>query len=68
MGMLDKIKGMMRGKGDKVKTGLDKVADVVDKKTGHKYSEKIEGATEKAKDAVDKLDDGNQTPGTPPAG
>ena len=60
MGMLDKVKGMLKGKGPKVKSGLDKVADVVDKKTGHKYTEKIEGATEKAKDAVDKLDDGDQ--------
>jgi len=57
MGVLDKVKGLLKGKETKVKSGIDKVADVVDKKTGHKYSEKIEGATEKAKDAIDKLDD-----------
>ena len=60
MGMLDKVKGLLKGKEPKVKSGLDKVADVVDKTTGHKYSEKIEDATEKAKDAIDKLDDGDK--------
>jgi hypothetical protein len=60
MKLLDKVKGMLKGKETKVKSGIDKVADVVDKKTGHKYTEKIEGATEKAKDAIDKLDDGDQ--------
>ena len=61
MKLLDRVKGLVKGKEAKVKSGIDKVADVVDKKTGHKYSEKIEGATEKAKDAIDKLDDGDQT-------
>ena len=60
MKLLDRVKGLVKGKEAKVKSWIDKVADVVDKKTGHKYSEKIEGATEKAKDAIDKLDDGDQ--------
>ena len=65
MNLLDKVKGMLKGKETKVKSGIDKVADVVDKKTGHKYSEKIEDASGKAKDAIDKLDDGdNKPPGT----
>lgn len=58
--MLDKVKGMLKGKEDKAKAGIDKVADVVDDKTGGKYSEKIDDAAEKAKEAVDKLDDENR--------
>lgn len=57
MGMLDRVKGMLKGKEDKVKSGIDKVAGTVDDKTGGKYHEKIEGAADKAKDAVEKLDD-----------
>jgi hypothetical protein len=41
--------------GDKIKDGIDKVADVADDKTSGKHSDKIESAAEKAKDAVDKL-------------
>ncbi|HEY0397241.1 MAG TPA: antitoxin [Acidimicrobiia bacterium] len=41
----------------KVKQALEKAADVVDSKTKGRYSEKIEGAVAKAKEAVDKLPD-----------
>jgi hypothetical protein len=41
----------------KVKEALEKAAGVVDSKTKGKYSEKIEGAVTKAKEAVDKLPD-----------
>lgn len=57
MGLLDKVKGALKGKGNKAKAGIDKVADIVDDKTDGKHSEKIEDAADKAKEAVDKLDD-----------
>jgi ElaB/YqjD/DUF883 family membrane-anchored ribosome-binding protein len=66
MAILDKVKSMLRGKGDKAKGGIEKVAKVVDDKTKGKYSEKIENVTEKAKDVVDKLDEEGGK--NPPAG
>jgi hypothetical protein len=51
----------------KVKQALEKAADVVDSKTKGKYSEKIEGAVAKAKEAVDKLPDRPPAPDQPKA-
>jgi F0F1-type ATP synthase membrane subunit b/b' len=45
--------------GDKIADGLDKAGDLVNKKTGGKYDDKIAGATAKAKDALDGLDGKN---------
>jgi hypothetical protein len=56
MGLMDTIKNALKGKGKQVESGIDKVADVVDDKTGGKHTDKIEGAAEKAKDVVNKLD------------
>lgn len=53
MGLLDKIKGMLGGNADKVKEGIDKAGDMVDDKTGGKYSDKIEMAEEKIADVLD---------------
>ncbi len=57
MGLMDTIKSALKGKGKQVESGIDKVADVVDDKTGGKHTDKIEDAAEKAKDVVKKLDD-----------
>ena len=57
MGFLDTIKKAMQGKGKQVESGIDKVADFADNKTGGKFSDKIDGAAGKAKDIVDKLDE-----------
>jgi ABC-type transporter Mla subunit MlaD len=57
VGLLDKVKGALRGKGAQVTKGIDKVADAVDDKTGHKHSDAIDGVADKAKGVVDKLDD-----------
>ncbi|WP_426570759.1 antitoxin [Aquihabitans sp. McL0605] len=57
MGFMDKIKGALSGKSDQAAKAIDKGADVVDDKTGNKYSSQIDTAAEKAKDVVDKLDD-----------
>jgi hypothetical protein len=56
MSILDKLKGLLKGKGDKVESAIDKAADVADDKTKGKYSDQIDTAAEKAKDVVDKLD------------
>jgi len=57
MGMLDTIKNALKGKEKQVEAGIDKVADVVDDKTGGKHTDKIDGAADKAKDIIGKLDD-----------
>ena len=68
MGLLDSVKKALRGKGDDIGKGIDKVADVVDDKTKGKHSSAIDDVAEKAKDVVDSLDDapskdaGDQTP------
>lgn len=56
MSILDKLKGLLKGKGEQANSAIDKVADVADDKTGGKYTEKIEDAADKAKEIVDKLD------------
>jgi len=53
MGLLDKIKDMVGGNADKVKGGLDKASDMVDEKTGGKFSDKIDMAQEKIGDVID---------------
>lgn len=57
MGLLDTVKKALKGKGKQIESGIDKVADVVDDKTGGKHSEKIDDAAQKAKDIVEKLDE-----------
>ena len=60
MGFLDKFKAKatkaVDQHGDKIKDGLDKVGDAVDKKTGGKHTDKIDSAKDKATDALDNLD------------
>lgn len=57
MGFIDKIKDAVSDNADKADGVIDKVADMVDDKTGGKHQKKIDGAATKAKDLVDKLDD-----------
>lgn len=45
--------------GEKVGAGIDKAADVVDDKTGGKYSQQVDTGADKAKDALDSLDSKN---------
>ena len=63
MGFLDKVKGkateMVDKHGEQIADGMDKAAGVVDKRTKGKYSDKIRTGNQKAKDALDKLDDKN---------
>ena len=63
MGFLDKLKSKateaVDKHGEQIAGGLDKAAGVVDKKTKGKYSDKIRTGNQKAKDALDKLDNKN---------
>jgi len=61
----DKVSDLAQQHGDKIGQRLDKAAKVVDEKTKHKYSDKIQTGTGKAKDAMDRLahrDSGGATP------
>ncbi|HWJ09584.1 MAG TPA: antitoxin [Nocardioides sp.] len=65
MGLMDKLKvatdtakEKVAERSDKIGSGIDKAAGFVDKKTGGKYHDKIESATEKAKDAIPSDDKG----------
>jgi hypothetical protein len=61
VGFLDKIKGLAGEHADKVEGAIDKVADVVDEKTGGKYADQIDKGAEAAKGLV-----GDEEGGTPP--
>lgn len=52
----DKLQDAVDSQGDKIAEGLDKAGDLVDDKTGGKYSDKIDSGVDKAKDALDGLD------------
>ena len=45
--------------GDTISAGLDKAAAAVDQRTGGKHRSAIQGATGRAKDALDRLDGKN---------
>jgi hypothetical protein len=61
----DKADDLAEQHGDKVKKGLDKVGDVVDKRTKGKHGAKIDKAVDKAKAKVDDL--AEPEPGEPRA-
>lgn len=50
MGLMDKLKGMTKGRERQISSAVDKAGDLVDKKTKGKYS----GHIQKAEDGVDK--------------
>lgn len=53
----DRIKDAVTQHGDRIGEGLDKARDVIDDKTGGKYSDKLDSAVSKAKDGLDRFDD-----------
>ena len=61
MGLLDKAKALLGQHEEKIEGAIDKVAEVVDDRTGGKHTDKIESGVEKAKDFV-----GDEEGGTPP--
>ena len=54
---IDKAKAMMSGNKDKMKDGVEKAADMVDEKTGGKFSDQVDKGEEAAKDFVEGLDE-----------
>jgi hypothetical protein len=55
MGFLDKAKDLVHDNEEKIDDALDKVADVVDDKTGGKYGDQIDKAVAKAHGVTDDL-------------
>jgi hypothetical protein len=53
--MLDKLKGLLKGKEKQVKDGIDKAASAVQSKTNDQQDAQVAKAADAAKDAVDKL-------------
>jgi hypothetical protein len=58
VGLFDKAKKLAEEHADKVEQAIDKVADVVDDKTGGKYADKIDKGAEAAKGFIG--DDGGE--------
>ncbi len=54
MGVFDKVRGLLKGREQRVKQAVDKVGNLVDTRTKGKYHEKIEKAEQKAGELVDK--------------
>ena len=50
--IFDKAKDLLGDNEEKVAAAVDKLADVVDEKTGGKHKDKIDQGAAKAKDAV----------------
>jgi hypothetical protein len=65
MGFLDKVKNLVSQNADKVDTAIDKVGDVVDKKTQGKYTQHVDKVQQAAKNAVDNTQAGQQPPQPP---
>jgi hypothetical protein len=52
MGIFDKAKDAMSGQQDNVDAGVEKAGDMVDEKTGDKYTEQVDQGQEMAKDRL----------------
>ncbi|BDX30395.1 hypothetical protein TUM20985_09420 [Mycobacterium antarcticum] len=65
MGFLEKVKDLASKNADKVDTAIEKVGDVVDKKTQGKYAGHVDKAQEAARKAV--ADNAGRSPQQPPA-
>lgn len=56
----NKVGDLVEGNADKISEGIDKAGDLIDEKTGGKYSDKIDMVQEKAGDLLDKLGGGDE--------
>ena len=65
MGLLDKLKAMLGGNKEQVKSGIDKTSNAAQKVVPDQHDAKVDMAADKAKDVVDGL--GSSSPTTPPA-
>ena len=69
----DKVAEQVDQHGDKINAGIDKAGNVIDQKTGGKYTDKIATGQQKVREGLDKVDGKKDdfppppAPGTPPA-
>ena len=56
-GLKNKATGLLKEHEEQIDEKVDKAAKFVDDKTGQKYTDKIESATSKTKDALGKVTD-----------
>ena len=63
MGLFDEIKDkaveLVQGNSDKVNEAVEKAGDLVDEKTGGKFSDQVDAVQEKAKEVADDMDQQN---------
>lgn len=60
MGILDKVKGLLKGNADKIDGAIDKAGEFVDAKTEGKYKDTVDKVQEAAKKAINDGDKGDQ--------
>ena len=61
MGIFDKAKDVLNAHGDKVDQGIDKLAELADRRTGAQHGEHIDKGAQLAKDKLNEIR-GNQPP------
>ena len=68
MGLMDTLKGLVKGREKQVKGGIDTVSNEVEKRVGPEHAAKVDSASDKAKEAVDKMSGTADSPAaaTPP--
>ncbi|WP_018655087.1 antitoxin [Actinomadura flavalba] len=54
MSFIDKIKDMLGQHSDKAKQGVEKGGDMIDKRTGGKYADRVDQAQAKANEYLDR--------------
>ena len=57
MGLFDKAKSLLRKNAKQVEDGLEKAAELVDDKTGKKYTEQIDSGAAQAKEFIENLEE-----------
>jgi hypothetical protein len=65
MGLMDKVNGLLKGRETQVKDGIDTVSNKVEEKVPQ-HADKVDAASQKAKDVVDDLA-GNEAADAAPA-
>jgi MT0933-like antitoxin protein len=56
MGILDKIKGLLKGNKTAVTQGVDKASGLIAGKVGAEHADKVAAGAEKVKDVINKID------------
>ena len=56
MGLMDKVAGAAKGKGQQLKSGVSKAAQVAKDRLPDKHDRKIDAAADRAVDGVDRID------------